>query len=45
MSILIKGVLLNDAVTDVYIEEREIKQIGTDLQVQRTKLSTGSVKP
>ena len=44
MSILIKGVLLNDAVTDVYIEEREIKQIGTDLQVQADQVIDGKRK-
>mgnify|MGYP000712500496 FL=1 len=34
MSILIKGALLDGAVTDVYIEKKEIRQVGTDLQVQ-----------
>ena len=34
MSILIKGALLDSAVTDVYIEKKEIRQIGADLQVQ-----------
>ena len=44
MSILIKGVLLNDAVTDIYIEKKEIKQIGTDLQVQADLVIDGKRK-
>lgn len=44
MSILIKGVLLNDAVKDVYIEKNEIRHIGTDLQVQADQVIDGKRK-
>lgn len=44
MSILIKGALLDGAVTDVYIEKKEIRQVGTDLQVQADQVIDGSVK-
>ena len=41
MSILIKGALLDGAVTDVYIEKKEIRQVGTDLQVQADQVIDG----
>lgn len=44
MSLLIKGVLLDDAVRDVYIEGNKIRQIGTDLQVQADQVIDGSVR-
>ena len=44
MSILIKGALLDGAVTDVYIEKKEIRQVGTDLQVQADQVIDGRRK-
>lgn len=44
MSILIKGALLDGAVTDVYIEKKEIRQIGADLQVQADQVIDGRRK-
>ena len=44
MSILIKGALLDSAVTDVYIEKKEIRQIGADLQVQADQVIDGRRK-
>ena len=44
MSILIKGALLDGAVTDVYIEKKEIRQIGEDLQVQADQAIDGRRK-
>ena len=44
MSLLIKGVLLDDAVRDVYIEGNKIRQIGTDLQVQADQVIDGKRK-
>ena len=41
MSILIKGALLDGAVTDVYIEKKEIRQVGTDFQVQADQVIDG----
>ena len=37
MSILIKGALLDGAVTDVYIEKKEIRQIGAGGSGDRRK--------
>ena len=44
MSILIKGALLDGAVTDVYIEKKEIRQVGADLQVQADQVIDGRRK-
>ena len=44
MSILIKGALLDGAVTDVYIEKKEIRQVGTDFQVQADQVIDGRRK-
>lgn len=44
MSILIKGALLDGAVTDVYIEENKIRQIGSGLQVQADQVIDGNRK-
>lgn len=44
MSLLIKGVLLDDAVRDVYIEGNKIRQIGTDLQAQADQVIDGKRK-
>lgn len=44
MSLLIKGALLDGAVTDVYIEENKIRQIGPSLQVQADQVIDGSRK-
>ena len=44
MSLLIKGALLDGAVTDVYIEKNKIRQIGPGLQVQADQVIDGSRK-
>lgn len=44
MSLLIKGALLDGAATDVYIEENEIRQVGTGLRVQADRVVDGSRK-
>ena len=44
MSLLIKGALLDGAVTDVYIVKKEIRQIGADLQVQADRVIDGRRK-
>ena len=44
MSLLLKNVWLNEAITDVYIEEKEIRKIGPDLQVQATRVVDGTRK-
>jgi 5-methylthioadenosine/S-adenosylhomocysteine deaminase len=44
MSILIKGVWLNDRIKDVYIQENRIKQIGECLEVQADQVIDGKKK-
>lgn len=44
MSLLIKDALLDGAVTDVYIEENKIRQIGPGLQVQADQVIDGRRK-
>lgn len=44
MSLLIKDALLDGAVTDVYIEENKIRQIGSGLQVQADQVIDGNRK-
>ncbi|RHJ87893.1 amidohydrolase family protein [Parabacteroides sp. AM08-6] len=44
MSLLIKDVLLNDVVTDVYIENKRIKQIAPHLSVQAEQVIDGRRK-
>lgn len=44
MSILIKNVLFNDRTIDIYIEGKEIKQIGEGLSFPADKILDGSRK-
>lgn len=44
MSILIKGVWLNDRIKDVYIQENRIQQIGECLEVQADQVIDGKKK-
>ena len=44
MSILIKNVLFNDKTIDIYIEGKEIKQIGEGLSFPADKILDGSRK-
>ena len=44
MSILIKNVLFNDKTIDIYIEGKEIKQIGAGLSFPADKILDGSRK-
>ena len=44
MSILIKNVLFNDKTIDIYIEGKEIKQIGAELSFPADKILDGSRK-
>lgn len=44
MSILIKNVLFNDRTIDIYIEGKEIKQIGEGLSFPADKILVGSRK-
>lgn len=44
MSILIKNVLLNDKTTDIYIDRKEIKQIGEGLTLPADKIIDGTRK-
>lgn len=44
MSLLIKNVWLNDAIVDVYIDGKDIKKIGVDLQVKADRIIDGSRK-
>lgn len=45
MSILIKNVLFNDKTIDIYIEGKEIKQIGAGLSFPADKILDVAVKP
>lgn len=44
MSILIKGVLLHDTITDIYLEDKLIKQIGANLPIQADQVIDGRRK-
>lgn len=44
MSLLIKGAVLNGTVTDLYIENKQIRQIGTDLSVTADQVIDGCRK-
>ena len=44
MSILIKNVLFNDKTIDIYIEGKEIKQIGAGVSFPADKILDGSRK-
>lgn len=44
MSLLIKGAVLNGTVTDLYIENKYIRQIGTDLSVMADRVIDGRRK-
>lgn len=44
MSLLIKGICLNDAIKDVYIEGNRICRIGTGLQVKADRIIDGTRK-